>query len=78
MKIKKPVIIGISLLVAAAAWVLPFWAPMVWSYWASAVWCAILVAAVAVYGKRGLWVLLGAPLALQHAAFAAFIFMAWR
>jgi hypothetical protein len=78
MDIKQLVIIGISLLVAAAAWVLPFWAPMVWSYWASAVWCAIFIAVVAAYGRRGLWVLLGAPLALQHAAFAAFIFMAWR
>jgi hypothetical protein len=78
MKIQLPVIIGISLLVAAIAWAMPFWAPMVWSYWAAAIWCAISVAAVAVHGKRALWVLLGAPLALQHAAFAAFIFMAWR
>jgi hypothetical protein len=78
MKITLPVIIAVSFVVAAIAWFVPFWAPMVWSYWASAVWCAILVAALAVHGKRGLWVLLGAPLALQHAAFAAFIFMAWR
>ena len=78
MKIELPVIVGISLLVAAVAWAIPFWAPMVWSYFASAVWCAIAIAAVAVYGQRGLWVLLGAPFALQHAAFGAFIFMAWR
>ena len=78
MKIQLPVIIGISLLVAAMAWAIPFWAPMVWSYWASAVWCAIFIASVAVYGRRGLWVLLRTPLAVQHAAFAAFIFMTWR
>ncbi len=51
---------------------------MVWSYWVAGVWCAILIAAVAVYGKRALWVLLGAPLALWHLAFAAFIYIAWR
>jgi hypothetical protein len=78
MKITLPVIIAVSFVVAAAAWYIPFEAPMVWSYWASAVWCAIAIAAVAVYGKRGLWVLLGAPFALQHAAFGAFIFIAWR
>jgi hypothetical protein len=45
---------------------------MVWSYWASAIWCTIVIGAIAVHGKRGLWVLLGAPLALWHIAFAAF------
>ena len=34
--------------------------------------------AIAIHGKRGLWVLLGAPLALWHIAFAAFIYIAWR
>ena len=47
---------------------------MVWSYWASGVWCAILITAVAVCGRRGLWVILGAPLVLWHPAFAAFIY----
>jgi hypothetical protein len=71
-------IVIVSLMIAAVAWTIPFMAPMIWSYWASGLWCAIAIAAIAVHGKRGLWVLLGAPLALQHAAFGAFIYIAWR
>jgi hypothetical protein len=67
-----------SLAVAAIAWAIPFTAPMVWSYWASGLWCAIAIGAIAIHGKRGLWVVLGAPLALWHIAFAAFIYLAWR
>jgi hypothetical protein len=33
---------------------------------------------LALHGKRGLWVFLGTPLALWHAAFAALIYIAWR
>jgi hypothetical protein len=51
---------------------------MVWSYWASGLWCAIAIGAIAIRGKQGLWVVLGAPLALWHIAFAAFIDLAWR
>jgi len=78
MKITLPLVIGFSLVIAAVAWARPFEAPMVWSYWVAGVWCATVIAAVAVYGKRALWVLLGAPLALWHLAFAAFIYIAWR
>lgn len=70
--------IVVSLMIAAVAWAVPFTAPMVWSYWASGIWCAAVVIAIAIYGKRGLWTLLGAPLALWHIAFAAFIYIAWR
>jgi hypothetical protein len=51
---------------------------MVWSYLGSVVWCTILIAAVAAYGKPGLWFALGAPLALWHSAFAALIYVVWR
>jgi len=51
---------------------------MVWSYWASGIWCAAVIIVIAIHGKRGLWCLLGAPLALWHIAFAAFIYIAWR
>jgi hypothetical protein len=78
MKITRPVVIGASLVIAALAWAIPFAAPMVLSYWASGLWCAILIAAIAVYGKRALWIVLGAPLALWHPAFAALIYIAWR
>ncbi len=70
--------IAISLMIAAVAWALPFTAPMVWSYWASGIWWAVSVGAIAIHGKRGLWVLLGAPVALWHIAFAALIDIAWR
>lgn len=73
-----PIAVGVSLLMAAVAWTIPFMAPMIWSYWASGLWCAIVIAVIAVHGKRGLWVLLAAPLAVQHAAFAALIYIAWR
>src|SRR5437764_11751068 len=46
MKIRRPIIVGISLVIAAAAWAMPFAAPVDWSYWASGVWCAILVYAL--------------------------------
>jgi hypothetical protein len=78
MKITLSIIVGISLVIAAIAWAIPFAAPMDSSYWASGVWCAILVYAIVVYGRQGLWVALGAPLALWHSAFAALIFIAWR
>ena len=78
MKIGLSATLAASIVIAAIAWAAPFAAPMVWSYWGSGVWCAILIAAVFVYGKRGLWILLGAPLALWHIAFAAFIYIAWR
>ena len=68
----------VSLMIAAVAWAIPFTAPVVWSYWTSGIWCAIVVGAIAVHGKRGLWVLLGAPLALWHIAFAAFIYIVRR
>jgi len=32
-----------SLAVAAIAWAIPFTASMVWSYWASGLWCAIAI-----------------------------------
>jgi len=77
--ISTPLIVfAVSLAVAAIAWAVPFTAPMVWSYWVSGLWCAIVIGAIAVQGKRGLWVALGAPLALWHIAFAAFIDLAWR
>jgi hypothetical protein len=78
MKITLSIVVGISLVIAALAWAIPFAAPMGMSYWASGVWCAILVYAILVYGTQGLWVALGAPLALWHSAFAALIFIAWR
>src|SRR5947209_15426348 len=31
---------------------------MAWSYWASGVWCAFLISAIVVYGRRGLWAVL--------------------
>ena len=71
-------IVIVSLMVAAVAWTIPFMAPMIWSYWASGLWCAIAIGAIAVHGKRGLWVLLGAPVALWHIGFAAFIYIVWR
>jgi hypothetical protein len=70
--------LAVSLSVAAIAWVIPFTAPMVWSYWASGLCCAIVIGTIAIHGKRRLWVVLGAPLALWHVAFAAFIDLAWR
>ncbi len=78
MRSSPLIVIAVSLVIAAVAWAIPFTAPMVWSYWASGIWCAIVIGAVAIYGKRGLWVLLGAPLALWHIGFAAFIDIAWR
>jgi hypothetical protein len=78
MKITLSIVVGISLVIAALAWAIPFAAPMGMSYWASGVWWAILVYAILVYGTQGLWVALGAPLALWHSAFAALIFIAWR
>ena len=39
---------------------------------------SIVIGTIAIHGKRGLWVVLGAPLALWHIAFAAFIDLAWR
>jgi hypothetical protein len=78
MKSTPLVVFAASLAIAAIAWVIPFTAPMVWSYWASGLWCAIAIGAIAIHGKRGLWVFLGAPLALWHIAFAAFIDLAWR
>lgn len=78
MKIRRSVLIGVSLLIGAVAWALPFEMPMIWSYWASAIWFGILIAAIAACGKQGLWFALGAPLALWHSAFAALIYVAWR
>jgi hypothetical protein len=78
MKIRRSVLIGISIFIGAAAWALPFEAPMIWSYWVSGIWFAILIAAIASYGKGGLWFALGAPLALWHSAFAALIYIGWR
>jgi hypothetical protein len=78
MKSPPLIVFAASLAIAAIAWVIPFTAPMVWSYWASGLWCAIAIGAIAIHGKRGLWVVLGAPLALWHIAFAAFIDLAWR
>jgi len=78
MRISPLIAIAGSLLIAAVAWAVPFTAPMVWSYWASGIWSAAVVIAIAIHGKRGLWCLLGAPLALWHIAFAAFIYIAWR
>jgi hypothetical protein len=78
MKSTPLIVFAASLAIAAIAWVIPFTAPMVWSYWASGLWCAIAIGAIAIHGKRGLWVVLGAPLALWHIAFAAFIDLAWR
>src|SRR5258708_20275347 len=37
MKITLSVVIGVSLVIAAVAWAIPFEAPMVGSYWASGV-----------------------------------------
>jgi hypothetical protein len=70
--------IAVSLIIAAVAFTIPFTAPMVWSYWVSGFWCAVVIAAIAVHGKRALWALLGAPPALWHIGFAAFIYIAWR
>jgi len=78
MRTSPLIVIAVSMTIAAIAWALPFTSPMVWSYWASGVWCAAVVIATAIHGKRGLWTLLGAPLALWHIAFAAFIYIAWR
>ena len=72
------IVIGISLVIAAVAWAIPFAAPMVWSYWTSGIWCAVVIGAIAIHGKRGLWALFGAPPALWHIGFAAFIDIAWR
>ena len=76
--LRLPILIGVSLMIAIVAWAIPFAAPMVWSYWVAGIWCVILIGALAVHGKRGLWVLLGAPLALWHTAFTAFIYLFWR
>jgi hypothetical protein len=78
MRSSPLIAIVVSLAIAAVAWTLPFTAPMVWSYWASGVWCAFAAGAIAIHGKRAFWVLLGAPFALWHFAFAAFIDIAWR
>jgi len=78
MRSTLPIVIGVSLVIAAVAWGIPFMAPMASSYWASGIWCATAIMAVAFHGKRGLWVFLGTPLALWHAAFAALIYIAWR
>jgi hypothetical protein len=51
---------------------------MVWSYWVSGIWCAVVIAAIAVHGKPALWALVGAPPALWHIGFAALIYIAWR
>ena len=64
MRSTPPIVIGVSLVIAAVAWVAPFAAPMVWSYWASGIWCVFVIGAIAVHGKRELWSLLGAPVAL--------------
>jgi hypothetical protein len=78
MRSTLAILIGVSLVIAAVAWVIPFVAPMACSYWASGIWGATVITALAFHGKRGLWVFLGAPLALWHAAFAALIYIAWR
>ncbi len=65
-------------MIAAIAWLIPFQAPMVLSYWVSGLWGAIFIFTIALYGKRGLWVLSGAPLALWHIGFAALIYVIWR
>jgi hypothetical protein len=70
--------IAVSLIIAAVAFAIPFTAPMVWSYWASSIWCAVVIGAIAVHGKPALWALLGAPPALWHIGFAALIYIAWR
>jgi hypothetical protein len=51
---------------------------MIWSYWVSCIWFAVLIAAIVSYGKRGFWFALGAPLALWHSGFAALIYIGWR
>jgi hypothetical protein len=78
MRSTLPIVIGVSLMIAAIAWAIPFTAPAFWSYWASGIWCATVIVAIAIHGKRGLWVLLGAPLAMWHATFDALIFVVWR
>jgi hypothetical protein len=78
MRSPLSIIIGVSLVIAAVAWGLPFVAPMASSYWATGIWGATVIMALAFHGKRGLWVFLGTPLALWHAAFAALIYIAWR
>jgi hypothetical protein len=70
--------IAVSLIIAAVAFAIPFQAPMVWSYWASGIWCAVVIGAIAVHGKPALWALVGAPPALWHIGFAALIYIAWR
>ena len=70
--------IVVSLIIAAVAFAIPFTAPMVWSYWASGIWCVVVIGAIAVHGKPALWALLGAPPALWHIGFAALIYIAWR
>jgi len=78
MKIGRSVLIGISIFIGAVAWAVPFEAPMIWNYWVSGIWFAILIAAITSYGKGGLWFALGAPLALWHSGFAALIYIGWR
>jgi hypothetical protein len=78
MKFRRAVLIGFSIFIAALAWALPFEAPMIWSYWVSCIWFAVLIAAIVSHGKRGFWFALGAPLALWHSGFAALIYIGWR
>jgi hypothetical protein len=78
MRSTPPIAIAVSLIIAAVAWIIPFTAPMAWSYWASGVWCAVVIGAITIHGKRALWALLGAPPALWHIGFAALIYIVWR
>ena len=78
MRSTPPIAIAVSLIIAAVAWIIPFTAPMVWSYWASGIWCAVVIGAIAVHGKPALWALVGGPPALWHIGFAALIYIAWR
>jgi hypothetical protein len=78
MRFNLPIVAAVSLVTAAVAWAVPFTGPVIWSYWVSGIWCAIVTGAIAVHGKPGLWLLLGAPIALWHAGFAAFIYIVWR
>ncbi len=54
----------LSLFLALVNLLLPFRAPLFIVYPLTALWLLLLAFALLIYGKRGLWLLLGSPIAL--------------
>jgi hypothetical protein len=77
-----PLLLAASVVVAVAGFVQPYF---LWSssdaerairiFMPAAVWLVVFVVALAAHGKRGLWLLIGAPLALLRPTGYALFFL---